>query len=565
MDFKAKIADAIAKETTLEQDTIITLLEIPPDPTMGDYAFPCFSLAKEMKKTPVAIAEELAKKISFKTIAKIEAKGPYLNFFIDKAVLAETILTKIQKKKLFVEKKKEISLVEGPGPNTNKPLHLGHIRNGLITTTTLNLLKKIGHEVHHVDIINDRGIHICKSMLAYQKFGKDDTPEKSRMKSDHFVGKYYVLFSQKAKEDPSLEEEAKKMLVKWEQGDKEIRALWRKMNAWACKGMFETYKKLGLNVEKAYYESNTYQLGKSIIMQGLRDGLFKERDDNAIVVDLTDKKLDEKILLRPDGTSVYITQDIGMINERYKDFAMDRMVYVVANEQNYHFNVLFEIFKLLKYPFAEKCYHLSYGMVALPEGKMKSREGTVVDADDLIKDMIALAREEVKKRYASLDEKEVEKRAEMIGMAGLRFFFLKYDAAKDFVFNPKESLSFEGETGPYVQYAYARICSILEKHGKSVSEKIYYASLKEEEERNLINLLGKFENVVYSAADHYKPHLISRYLLDLAQSFNEYYHKHQILKEEDDVKEARLFLIVCVKDILKQGLALLGIDAPEKM
>jgi len=566
MDFQQEIIIVLKKLKELKGLEIA--LEVPKDKSMGDYAFPCFALAKTLKKNPVEIAKELVANIDISksdAINDVKAVGPYINFFVNESILAEDIIIKILKNKLFQKKTKEVSLVESPGPNTNKPLHLGHIRNGFIATTIMNLLKILGHKVHHVDVINDRGIHICKSMLAYQRWGDGDTPEKSGMKTDHFVGKYYVLFSQKARTEPELEDEAKELLIKWENGDKDVRALWKKMNSWATKGMFETYKRLGLDVEKAYCESDTYMLGKDFVLDGLKKKVFAKRDDGVIFVDLSDKGLGEKVLIRSDGTAVYITQDLGMINLRNKDFHMDRMIYVVGNEQIYHFKVLFEIFKLLKYPFADKCFHLNYGMVNLPEGKMKSREGTIVDADNLMDKMIALARDEIKKRYEDLSDKEIEARAEMIGMGALRFFILKYDSANDFVFNPKESISFDGETGPYVQYAHTRICSILDKHGKKANFKADLSLLKQAEERILLNMLSRFEETVYEAAEKYRPHLIARYVLDLAQAFNEYYHKHQILKEKDDIRDARLVLITAIKQVLENGLGILDIKAPERM
>ena len=555
MNLKEEIINCIKEATPISN----IKLEVPKDFSHGDYAFPCFTLSKEMKKSPVDIAKDLVSAITLpSSIEKAEAVGPYLNFFVK----TEVVMKNIANLK-FNFKEKGKMLVESPGPNTNKPLHLGHVRNGLIGNAIINLLKRIGKEVHHVDVINDRGIHICKSMLAYKKFGEGDSPEKSKLKPDHFVGKYYVLFAEKVKENPSLEEEAKEMLIAWEKGNEEVLALWKKMNKWALEGMFETYKKLDLDVEKPYYESETYKEGKEIVLDGLKKGIFSKREDGAIIVDLKDIKLDEKVLLRPDGTSVYITQDIAMAKKRYDDYKMDGMVYVVGNEQNYHFKVLFEILKRLQYKFADNCYHMSYGMVELPEGKMKSREGKVVDADDLIAGMVDFAREEVKKRYKDISDEEADKRAKIIGMGSLKFFFLKFDATKDFVFDPKESISFEGETGPYVQYVHARICSILEKAEDFSDGDL--TILNENMERNIAVMLSRFEDIVVDAALNYKPHLIARYLLDLSQMFNEYYHKVPILKADEKFMKARLVLISKVKKIISDGLALLGIEAPEKM
>ena len=575
-DFEKVIKEILKKNMPKEAGEIV--LERPPDQEMGDYAYPCFPLAKVMRKSPNEIASELCKKITpeiSQNIEKVEAKGPYLNFFVNKETVSENVLKEIQKKKEDYGKgrpKKEKILVETPGPNTNKPLHLGHLRNILLGTTIANILTHYGKEVHIVNVVNDRGVHICKSILAYQKLGEGDTPEKAGRKSDHFVGDYYVKYGKLEKADKEkTEKEVQEMLIAWEKGDKKVIKTWEKMNRWALDGFKETYKRLGLKIEKEYYESETYKFGKDIILDGLAKGIFEKDENGAIVLDLEDKGLGKKVLLRANGTTLYITQDLYMAKRRYEDFKFDGMVYVVGNEQDYHFKVLFEIFKRLGNKFWEKCYHFSYGMVELPEGKMKSREGTVIDTDDLIDSVVKIAKEEVKKRYKDLDESEVEERADAIAMAAIRFFFLKFDAVKNFVFNTKESLNFEGETGPYVQYTHARICSIIRKYleeskEQNLPDKIDYSTLKEKEENHLIQLLSDFSFVVAESAEKYKPHLLCRYLLDLCQAFNEFYHKESVLQAESvELKGARLILIDSVRQVIANGLGLLNIVALEKM
>lgn len=562
MRFKELICKEISNQVKLDENKITDLLEIPPKPELGDYAFPCFILAKELKKSPVEIAADITKKINLDFLEKIESQGPYVNFWIKKETLAKEILSNIEKE-LTVDKKDKI-LVESPGPNTNKPLHLGHLRNMLLGVSLKNILTEIGHTVVPVDVVNDRGIHICKSMLAYKLFGNGETPESTGKKGDYFVGDYYVKFAQELKKDPSLEEQAKEMLVKWEQEDPETIELWQKMRDWCLEGFRESFKKFNVKHDKAYYESKTYKKGKEIVLNGLKQGLFEKDEDGAIFVDLEEKGLGKKVLLRGDGTSIYITQDIQLAKERYEDYNMDRIVYIVGSEQKYHFKVLFEVLKLLGFSFAEKCYHLSYGMVYLPEGKMKSREGTIVDADTFKDNMIELAKKEVKERYPDLREELLEKRAEIIATGAVNFFVLKYDAHKDFVYDPKQSLSFTGDTGPYVQYTHARICSIQRK-AKVNSNKPDYALLTLESERNIINKLAEYKDIVNVSAENYKPSTIANYLLEISQVFNNYYHETQILIEEEKLKEARLFLINKIKYVLANGLALLDIKAPEEM
>jgi arginyl-tRNA synthetase len=573
MDFQKDIEKILKKHTKLSEIN----LEIPPDSSLGDFAFPCFVLSKVLKKNPNEIAKELAEKINpDKTIKWVKAVGPYLNFFVNKEQLSEDILKRIFKEKDeygLQKKTNKTILVEYPGPNTNKPLHLGHLRNMVLGTSLSKILSANGNLVYDVNINNDRGIHICKSMLAYKKWGKDDSPEtqenqrlsgEPKLKSDHFVGKYYVIFAQKLKENPKLEEEAKELLRKWEQGDKETIDLWKKMNKWALDGFKETYKRFGIKHKKEYYESQIYQKGKEIVKEGLKKEIFKEKD-GAIIVNLEKEGYGEKVMLRADGTSVYITQDLYVAKQRYEDFKFDKLIYVVATEQNYHFKVLFEVLKKLKYPFADRLYHFAYGMVNLTTGKMKSREGTVVDADNLLDEMIGLAKKETKKREKTISDKELDKRSEKIAMAAIRFFLLKSDSIKDMLFDPEESISFDGETGPYLQYTYARINSILKKHSGEVDPNADTNLLKEKEEQDLIVMLNNFNDIVKKSGETYKLHIIARYLLDLAQSFNNFYHSFPVLKAKEELMKSRLLLISCIKQVLKNGLNLLGIDVLEKM
>ncbi|MBN1646191.1 arginine--tRNA ligase, partial [Candidatus Woesearchaeota archaeon] len=464
-------------------------------------------------------------------------------------------------------------LIESPGPNTNKPLHIGHLRNILLGASLFNMYKFTGKKPHLVNVVNDRGVHICKSMLAYKKWGQGRTPEQAGKKPDHFVGDWYVRYTVEAEKNPELENEVQDMLLKWEQGDEETVRLWKKMNGWALQGFSDTYAKLGFKIEKDYMESDTYKHGKEIVLDGLNKGLFFKDEEGAVCVDLEKQGLGKKVLIRANGTSVYITQDIYLAKKRFDDYKFSEMVYVVGNEQQHHFKVLFQIFRILGYEFGNHCKHFSYGLVELPEGKMKSREGKVVDTDDLIDAVITLAKEEVKKRHPDIDDKEADKRAVQIGFSAVRFFFLKYDSLKNFVFNPEESLSFEGETGPYVQYAHARICSILRKAGITedrssiTAENIDYGLLDSNDDKNLAKRMLEFPAVVEKAAGELKPNLVCNYLLKLAQEFSQYYNSSKIIQGESDkrLQDARIALAVCVKQVIKNGLALLEIESPEEM
>jgi arginyl-tRNA synthetase len=565
MDFKTSIAQEIATKVPASADVILTLIEIPPDVSLGDFALPCFSFAKELKKSPHQIAVDLATRIAIPEV-RVEVKGPYLNFFVDSTRFSASILRSIFEKDAEYGKSisKAVVLVESPGPNTNKPLHLGHLRNILLGDSISRILSWNGKTVHIVNVVNDRGVHICKSMLAYQKFGNNTTPESVNLKSDHFVGKWYVEYSKYEKEHPEVEQEVQEMLVKWENGDSDTIALWKKMNDWALGGFSETYKKLDFTIEKEYYESETYSHGKDVVVKGFESGIFSKDDEGAIIIDLEAKGLGKKVLLRSNGTSVYVTQDIYMAKKRYEDFSFDEMVYVVGNEQEYHFKVLFEVFKFLGWSFGEQCSHFSYGLVNLPDGRMKSREGTVVDTDNLLEEVFAIAKEEVSARYDSLEAAEIDARAKFISEGAIRFFILKHDPKKNFVYNPKESISFEGETGPYVQYTHARICSILRKANikqGAFSEELLSTPLDKE----LVKLLANFSEVVADAGKKLAPNLLCNYLIKLSQTFNSYYSQNKIIQEDFELQNARLHMISAVKIVISIGLYLLHIHAPEEM
>ncbi|MBD3202860.1 arginine--tRNA ligase [Candidatus Woesearchaeota archaeon] len=564
IDLKEMIVSSVNKH--INNNISADDIEIPPDPNLGDYALPCFKLAKECKKSPNETAKVLMDNIQVGDyFSEIKIIGPYLNFFVSSVKLAENILKDVLKKKENYgrgQEKDTTVMIESPGPNTNKPLHLGHVRNMVLGNALVNLYEFSGYDTVRVDIINDRGVHICKSMLAYKKYADNKEPDK---KPDHFVGDFYVLFSKRVKQNPELEQEIRDMLVKWENNDKKTRELWKKMNSWAIEGFKETYERFGVEMDKAYPESKHYEKGKKLVLDGLKNGLFEKDEEGNIIIDLEEKNLGKKVVLRADGTSIYITQDLVLADLRYKDYKMDKMIYIVGNEQIYHFKVLFEIFKKLKYPFADDCYHLAYGMIYLPEGKMKSRQGKVVDADNLADEMHKLAKIEVKKRNKNLSEKEIEKRAEQIGMSAIKFYILKYDPMKDFTYNQKESISFEGETGPYIQYTYARIKSILKKYKKNLSKEFNPKLLIKKQEKELIKYLSNFPETVKKSTKEYKPSIISRYLLDLCQSFNNYYHIHRILSEKKELTKSRIILIYAVSIVIKQGLNILGIEALNEM
>lgn len=479
-------------------------------------------------------------------------------------------------------------MIEYSSPNTNKPLHLGHVRNNLLGYSLSKIMEANGNKVVKTNIVNDRGIHICKSMLAWQKWGNGITPEKAGKKGDHLIGDFYVLFSNKLKEETSaleaqgmtkeeaeaaspLMQEAREMLRKWEAGDPEIRSLWKMMNDWVYAGFDETYKMMGVNFDKIYYESETYLEGKSKVLEGLEKGIFYRREDGSVWANLTAEGLDEKLLLRADGTSVYMTQDIGTAKLRFDDYPINKMIYVVGNEQNYHFQVLSILLDKLGFEFGKDLVHFSYGMVELPEGKMKSREGTVVDADDLMEEMINTARE-ISQELGKLDgltPEEAEDIARMVGLGSLKYFILKVDPRKNMTFNPKESIDFNGNTGPFIQYTHARICSVLRKAAEQGI--VLPAALPtnfelSEKEEGLIQMLANFKAVVKEAGETYSPALIANYTYDLVKEYNQFYHDFSILHEADEqLKVFRLVLSANVAKIVKEGMGLLGIEVPERM
>lgn len=489
-----------------------------------------------------------------------------------------------------VSKDSPLVMIEYSSPNTNKPLHLGHVRNNLLGHALAKINEAVGNKVVKTNIVNDRGIHICKSMLAWKKYGKGETPESSGKKGDHLVGDYYVSFDQhykseieelkkkglsqeEAEEQSTLMKEARDMLIKWEQGDKEIRSLWNMMNDWVYKGFDETYKKLGVDFDKIYYESETYLVGRDEVIKGLKKDLFYKKEDGSVWVDLNNEGLDQKILLRADGTSVYMTQDIGTAKLRFEDFPIDKMIYVVGNEQNYHFQVLSVILDKLGFEWGKDLVHFSYGMVELPEGKMKSREGTVVDADDLVEEMIQTAKDSSIElgRLDNYTEQEIDEVARIVGLGALKYFILKVDARKNMTFNPKESIDFNGNTGPFIQYTHARIRSIFRNAEKM---NLNYESVKQcienvelnAKEMNLIQQLADFEIIVEQAANEYNPSLIANYTYDLVKEYNQFYHEYSILHEEDEnTRNLRLILSANVAKTIRHGMDLLGIEVPERM
>jgi arginyl-tRNA synthetase len=510
-----------------------------------------------------------------------------VNIELNDSVWVDTFNAFLENKTETVAEKKQSVMVEFSSPNTNKPLHLGHLRNIFLGDAVARILKANGNQAVKTCLVNDRGVHICKSMIAYQRFGNGETPESSGMKGDHLAGKYYVAFDKAYKAEIAelmaggmTEELAKKeaplmlatqeMLVKWEESNPEVMELWKKMNTWVFAGFNETYNKIGVEFDKIYYESDTYLLGKGLIEDGLEKGVFYKKEDNSVWIDLTEEGLDHKLVLRGDGTSVYITQDLGTTDKKFEDFKNDKSVWVVGNEQDYHFKVLFNIMKKLGRSYADGCYHLSYGMVDLPSGKMKSREGTVVDADDLVATMISTAEETTRERgkIDDFSEEEANDLFEMLGLGALKYFLLKVEPKKRMLFDPKESIDFQGNTGPFIQYTHARIRSILRKaveQNLNIPEKVTvdaFAPIEVE----LVTLLINYQDTLSRAAEEYAPSLMANYCYDLAKTFNSFYGELTVMNEEDEsVKLMRLALIKAVADTLKKGMKLLGIEVPERM
>ena len=559
----------------------------------GDFTLVVFPFLALSKKRPEETAQEIGEflKASQPVISAFNVVKGFLNLSIATSYWID-LLGNIDSTEKWgtVEATEEspLVMVEYSSPNTNKPLHLGHIRNNLLGYALSNIIAANGNRVVKTNIVNDRGIHICKSMLAWQKWGEGATPESCGKKGDHLIGDYYVAFDkhykaelaelmekgmskEEAEAASPLMAEAREMLVKWEAGDKEVRALWEKMNNWVYEGFDETYKRLGVDFDKIYYESDTYLVGKETVLGGLEKGLFYRREDESVWADLTKEGLDEKLLLRSDGTSVYMTQDIGTAQLRFRDYPIDKMVYVVGNEQNYHFQVLSLLLDRLGFSWGKGLVHFSYGMVELPEGKMKSREGTVVDADDLMDEMINTARETSEELGGKLNDLTAEEKAEInriIGLGALKYFMLKVDARKNMLFNPKESIDFNGNTGPFIQYTYARTRSI-ERKAAEAGVNVDTANAPEsisEKECGIIRMLNEFPAVIRQAGTDYSPSGIANYTYELAKEYNQFYHDFSILREENEsIKAFRILLTRNVGKVIKTAMNILGIDVPERM
>lgn len=554
------------------------VVETPPKPEYGDLAFPMFPYAKILRQAPPQIASKAAEllnsRIGGAAEAEITVLGAYINVKLNIGDLTLESLEKIRREGSVYGRNDTLKgqriMVEFSCPNTNKPLHLGHLRNDALGESISRILAYNGAEVRKVNLINDRGIHICKSMLAYKKFGQGSTPETEGIKSDHFVGNYYVKYDKWSKEEPAAEEQARDLLRAWEQGDPEVTKLWELMNRWAIEGIEETYRKTGVSFDAVYFESKTYSLGREEVLKGLEKGVFYKEGDGSIWVDLEEIKLDKKVLLRKDGTSLYLTQDIGTAIYRHRDWAFDRLVYVVASEQQYHFKVLFYVLEKLGYPWAKALYHLSYGMVNLPEGRMKSREGTVVDADDLLAELIDLAKQEIREKGREGEVDDLDLTAYSVALGALSYFLLQANPSKDMIFNPQESLSFNGNTGPYLQYMGARISSMLRKYGERVDNytgvSVNPDLLKSEDERELIKLVSAFPAAVKQSADSYNPSIVAGYLYELCKVYSRFYHDSPILHNQDkEMVVTRVSLSEGVLQVLRNGFSLLGIPFLEKM
>ena len=634
MDYKIRLAEVLSEilnNSTVSIQFLTQIIKKAKKNIDADFALNCFALKKILKQDGLEIAKEIHKSFSSNFlnqnpfIQTVLIDGPYLNFKFNKIIIAKEVMMQIFKdvnsyasSNFKKREKPERIVIEYPAPNTNKPLHLGHIRNMLLGQTLSKINQCAKNEVFQVNLLNDRGIHICKSMWAYDKYGENKTPKSESQKSDHFVGHYYIKFAQeesrlkkyaqkninfleyelkKSPEDQNidriqelrktidrskygiLQKELKDMLIAWEEEDKKVRNLWRKMNDWAENGFNQTFETFKIHHDKTYIESSIYKKGKKIVENGIKKGIFEKLDDGAVIINFNKKKLPKrKVLIRKDGTSLYITQDLHLAYQKMEDFNYNKSIYVIGNEQDMQLRVLFEI--LNKLGMKADNIHYSYGMINLISGKMKSREGTVIDADDIVEELKLLAMGEVKKRYSNLSKNEMEKRAMVIALASLRFFIIKYDYSRDFVFDPKKSLEFEGETGPYILYSYARICSIfkkaMEKNIKTpydpiednITEilKIENLSLLENEhEFNLIELLYSYPDIIVNSVKQMKPHVLARYLYELAQEFTGFYHSCPIIKENPKLRNLRLLLCESIRRVLKHGLGLLTIDVLTEM
>ena len=559
----------------------------------GHLTLVVFPFLKMSRKSPELTAEEIGNylKTNEQAVADFNVIKGFLNLVVDSSAwiaLLDDIHAAPNYGIVPVTEQSPLVMIEYSSPNTNKPLHLGHVRNNLLGAALANIMSANGNKVVKTNIVNDRGIHICKSMLAWQKWGNGETPESSGKKGDHLIGDYYVAFDkhykaelkalmaqgmteEEAEKNSSLMKEAREMLIKWEAGDSEVRALWQQMNNWVYAGFDETYKRLGVSFDKIYYESNTYLDGKKKVLEGLEKGLFYQKEDGSVWADLTAEGLDHKLLLRSDGTSVYMTQDIGTAQQRFTDYPINQMIYVVGNEQNYHFQVLSILLDRLGFEWGKSLVHFSYGMVELPNGKMKSREGTVVDADELMDEMVETAKQTSGElgKLDGLTREEADDIARIVGMGALKYFILKVDARKNMLFNPQESIDFNGNTGPFIQYTYARIRSVMRKAaemGLEIPESLPAGVELSEKEENLIQMLATFPAIVKQAGDEYSPSAIANYTYDLVKEFNQFYHDFSILHEEQsDVRIFRLVLASNVAKVVKLAMGLLGIEVPERM
>jgi len=571
------IRGAVEEESGKKLDPADVIIEIPPRAELGDLAFPMFPYAPHLKTSPKDIARRVAERLrrnDSAASAGIETRGPYLNIHLDRLSVTSDVIAEILKSVELYGRGESLKgqriVLEFSCPNTNKPLHLGHLRNDALGMSIERILSSLGAQVLKVNLINDRGVHICKSMVAYQHFGDGITPEEREQKGDHLVGDFYVRFAEWAKENPNAEELARQMLKSWEQEDPKVRELWERMNRWAIEGIEETYKKTGVRFDKIYLESQTYLLGRKIVEAGLEKGVFYKESDASVWIDLSAEKLDKKVLLRSDGTSLYLTQDLGTAVQRYQDWPFERMIYIVGNEQRYHFQVLFKVLELLGFHWAENLYHLAYGMVNLPEGKMKSREGTVVDADELIEDLERLAAKETFEKDRQAEAGDLRLTAEKIALGALNYYLLQPSPLKDMIFDPKESLSFSGSTGPYLQYTGARISSMLRKFNERKLE-FQGGVFKPElltlpDEWLIVKQMASYPESVFQAARELNPSIVTAALFELAQTFSHYYHDNPVLHNEDlDLVVSRITLTQALRQVLANGMDLIGVPFLDRM
>jgi arginyl-tRNA synthetase len=587
--WKGRITEAlrgVARDKDIDPEQIReadVIVEKPPRPELGDLGFPLFPFARVFRTAPQAIAELTAAKLTETGKAgadRVETAGPYVNVHIDRADYTRSVLEAVEAEGNAYgagnARAGQRVMVEFSAPNTNKPLHLGHLRNDAIGESVSRIVEATGAEVRKVNLVNDRGIHICKSMLAYREFGEGETPESSGTKPDTFVGNFYVKFAEWAAEDPSAEERAREMLQAWERGEEETLELWKRMNDWAVEGIQQTYRRTGVSFDQIYYESQTYGAGREEVLKGLERGVFYRDENGTVWVDLEDIDLDKKVLLRADGTSLYLTQDIGTAIRRHEDWPFDRLVYVVASEQRYHFTVLFHVLQKLGFEWAANLFHLAYGMVNLPEGKMKSREGTVVDADDLIDQLAELAKAEIRDKDREGEVEDIDATAEAIALGALHYYLLAVSPMKDIVFDPAKSLSFNGNTGPYLQYTGARIQSILRKGAERAADgagslapaaaEVDVSALDSQDDWELVKLLGEFPSRVEEASVEFNPSHVTAYLFELAKTFSKYYHEYPILSAPTPAaREARLLLAISTAQVLKNGFRLINIPFLESM